>query len=73
MSNRHFPRLCRSCDAPMARQEDTCWRCGALYVERDGKPVTQGVFPEGAVGLPGTPEPLTAIPRSTDPAILIPA
>src|SRR5829696_4134422 len=28
MRQRHFPRLCRSCRAPMARQEDTCWRCG---------------------------------------------
>jgi hypothetical protein len=73
MRNRHFPRLCRSCDAPMARREDTCWRCGAIYVEPAGKPVTQGAFPEGAVGVPGTPEPLTATPPSTDPAILIPA
>jgi hypothetical protein len=29
MRNRHLPRLCRSCAGPMARQEDTCWRCGA--------------------------------------------
>jgi hypothetical protein len=29
MRNRHLPRLCRSCGGPMARQEDTCWRCGA--------------------------------------------
>lgn len=28
MRDRHFPRLCRSCQAPMARQEDACWRCG---------------------------------------------
>ena len=32
--NRHIPRLCRSCDAPMARQEDTCWRCGAVWHDR---------------------------------------
>lgn len=31
MRSRHFPRLCRSCDAPMARQEDTCWSCGAAW------------------------------------------
>jgi predicted amidophosphoribosyltransferase len=31
MRDRHFPRLCRSCDRPMARQEDTCWRCGAQW------------------------------------------
>ena len=29
MKNRHHPRLCRSCQAPMARQEDACWKCGA--------------------------------------------
>jgi predicted amidophosphoribosyltransferase len=32
MRDRHLPRLCRSCEAPMARQEDTCWRCGAEWV-----------------------------------------
>ena len=31
MRQRHFPRLCRSCRAPMARQEDTCWRCGVRW------------------------------------------
>jgi hypothetical protein len=31
--NRHFPRLCRTCDAPMAGQEDTCWNCGAVWDE----------------------------------------
>jgi hypothetical protein len=28
---RHFPRLCRSCSAPMAVQEDNCWHCGASW------------------------------------------
>ena len=31
MRDRHLPRLCRSCEAPMARQEDTCWSCGAPW------------------------------------------
>lgn len=31
MHDRHLPRLCRSCDVPMARQEDTCWNCGAPW------------------------------------------
>jgi hypothetical protein len=31
MRNRHFPRLCGTCHAPLARQEDTCWRCGAQW------------------------------------------
>jgi hypothetical protein len=25
---RHVPRVCRSCSAPLASQEDDCWRCG---------------------------------------------
>lgn len=27
MRERHLARLCRSCRAPMARQENVCWRC----------------------------------------------
>jgi hypothetical protein len=29
MRGRHFPRVCGSCQAPLARQENACWRCGA--------------------------------------------
>jgi hypothetical protein len=31
MRERHFPRLCRTCDAPMARQERSCWSCGSAW------------------------------------------
>ena len=34
MRDRHFPRLCRACDAPMARQEGSCWRCGEQWVDK---------------------------------------
>jgi hypothetical protein len=37
MHSRHFPRLCRSCDAPMARQEDICWSCGAAWDYRSAR------------------------------------
>lgn len=30
--NRHIPRLCRRCTAPMARQQDHCWKCEATWV-----------------------------------------
>lgn len=30
---RHFPRLCHVCQAPMAVQEDNCWHCGAVWSE----------------------------------------
>ena len=32
MRDRHLPRLCGHCHAPMARQEDKCWRCGTQWV-----------------------------------------
>jgi hypothetical protein len=45
---RHFPRVCRSCQAPMARQEDACWRCGALWVSEDAPRTTLHVIAGGA-------------------------
>lgn len=27
MRDRHKPRLCRKCTAPLGRQEDSCWQC----------------------------------------------
>jgi hypothetical protein len=35
MRDRHFPRVCGSCDAPMARQEDACWSCGTRWASED--------------------------------------
>jgi hypothetical protein len=35
MRERHFPRVCRSCRAPMARQENACWRCGTQWTAED--------------------------------------
>jgi len=40
MRDRHHPRLCRSCGGPMARQEDACWRCGALWA-KGGRPTAK--------------------------------
>jgi hypothetical protein len=48
MCDRHFPRLCRSSEAPMARQEDTSWRCGATWVSRDRTRSQLRVIPGGA-------------------------
>jgi hypothetical protein len=39
MRERHFPRVCPSCRAPLARQEDTCWRCGTQWAS-EGEPRT---------------------------------
>jgi predicted amidophosphoribosyltransferase len=48
MRERHFPRLCRTCRAPMARQEDTCWRCGAQWASEDTPPTRLKVLAGGA-------------------------
>ena len=48
MRNRHFPRLCGSCRAPMARQEETCWRCGARWVSEDAPRTALRVIAGGA-------------------------
>jgi predicted amidophosphoribosyltransferase len=45
---RHFPRVCRSCRAPMARQEDACWRCGTEWASEDAPTTTLKVIPGGA-------------------------
>ena len=48
MRERHFPRLCRTCRAPMARQEDTCWRCGAQWASEAAPPTRLKVLAGGA-------------------------
>jgi hypothetical protein len=48
MRNRHFPRLCRSCQAPLGRQEDTCWRCGTYWAAEDEPRTALRVIPGGA-------------------------
>lgn len=32
MRNRHLPRICTVCGAPLAGQEEACWRCGARWI-----------------------------------------
>jgi hypothetical protein len=47
MRNRHFPRLCRTCDSPMSRQEDKYGHCGAIWDSTDDRrPNTSRVIPE---------------------------
>jgi hypothetical protein len=43
-----FTRLCGSCDAPMARQEATCWRCDADWNSKDKPRLALRVIPGGA-------------------------
>jgi hypothetical protein len=53
MRGRHFPRLCRSCDAPMARQQDTCWSCAAVWDDRPAAHRAQPVLHRGDAAHPG--------------------
>jgi hypothetical protein len=45
MRDRHLPRLCRACHGPMARQQDTCWRCGATWASEQEAPKTLRLVP----------------------------
>jgi hypothetical protein len=45
MRDRHLPRLCSACHGPMARQQDTCWRCGAPWAAAQKAPRTLRLVP----------------------------
>jgi hypothetical protein len=57
---RHFPRVCRSCRAPMARQGDTCWRCGTEWAPKDASRTTLKLILGGAQAA-DRPEPAIAV------------
>ena len=46
MRNRHISRVCRNCRAPMARQEDMCWRCGVEWASEETPPTTLRRIPQ---------------------------
>ena len=52
MRERHFPRLCRSCDSPMARQEGICWRCETVWDYRLARANVVRVRPGGHAARP---------------------
>ncbi len=60
MRERHFPRVCRSCSAPMARQQDTCWRCGNRWASEDAPRTTLEVI-AGEAQVADRPGPAIAI------------
>jgi hypothetical protein len=53
MRNRHIPRLCRNCQAPMASDEDTCWRCGVAWAAEDEPRTTLRLVTAGAASEAG--------------------
>jgi len=48
MRDRHIPRLCAACQAPMASQEEMCWRCGSRWASGDSAHPRLRVLPGGA-------------------------
>ena len=62
MRDRHFARVCRSCQAPMARQEDSCWRCGARWASKDAPRTTLRLIAGGApMHVTAAPHPRIAV------------
>jgi hypothetical protein len=62
MRERHFLSVCRSCQAPMARQEDACWRCGARWESENASRTTLQVIAGGApTHVAGEPDPRIAV------------
>jgi hypothetical protein len=53
MRDRHHPRLCHSCHGPMARQEDTCWRCGAPWAAQERRPAKLRLTVPAVLTIPG--------------------
>ena len=60
MRNRHTPRLCGNCAAPMAGHDDRCWRCGVEWAPEAGPPTTLRLVP-AAAPLPAEPLPVHGI------------
>jgi hypothetical protein len=50
MRDRHISRVCRKCGAPMARQEETCWRCSVEWATEDAPPTVLRLVSGGARG-----------------------
>lgn len=67
--NRHVPRICLACAAPMARQEDSCWNCGAAWVDPVGRPTGAGP----SAGLPADVDPQPDTDRWADEGGSVPS
>jgi predicted amidophosphoribosyltransferase len=48
MRERHLPRLCRHCQAPMAGQGEACWRCGTEWATEAAPRTTLRLIPGDA-------------------------
>jgi hypothetical protein len=68
MRDRHLPRLCRSCRAPMARQEDGCWRCGAPWAIGGRRSPSPSARARAAPTLVASASPLAAVAADAERA-----
>jgi hypothetical protein len=48
--SRHIPRICRTCDAPMASGVAACWRCGVRWAEESQPSTTLRLVAGHAAG-----------------------
>jgi hypothetical protein len=60
MRERHFPRVCGTCRAPMARQEARCWRCGTEWATEPAPPTRLEVIAGEGRG-DDRPDPVIAV------------
>ena len=44
--NRHLPRVCRHCHAPMASGADSCWHCGTQWATEEEPATTLRLVPD---------------------------
>ena len=54
MGDRHIPRVCEHCQAPMASGATTCWRCGVAWATEGPPPTTLRL--------------VSSAPRASDPS-----
>jgi hypothetical protein len=70
MRNRHIPRVCRQCHAPLASTADPCWRCGVEWAAEDQPPAKLRLVPSGPPDLPGSLAPAPPATRRVAAAIV---
>jgi hypothetical protein len=68
MRDRHFPRVCGSCQAAMARQQDACWRCGTEWATEE-QPRTSLRVISGGAGEPAADAASPAIAASANGSV----
>jgi predicted amidophosphoribosyltransferase len=61
MRNRHIPRVCRDCQAPLASGAASCWRCGVAWATEEQPPTTLRLVPSAPPASDPLPAEVTAL------------